>query len=124
MISNMDENIGKVLDLVDSLGIGDRTLIVFTSDNGPENGAGNSGPFKGRKRLLGEGGIRVPAIVRWKGHVKAGSTSDKFVLTTDLFPTFTHAAKIKMPSHIRIDGVSVLPMLLGEFLFPVDFIIL
>lgn len=94
MVSNMDFNIGRLLDLFDSLGIANNTLVVFTSDNGPENGAGYTGGLKGRKRLLTEGGIRVPCIWQWKGHIEAGSLSDKFALTTDLFPTILHAVKV------------------------------
>ena len=63
----MDYNIGRLVSLVDSLGIAENTLIFFTSDNGPENEAGSAGPFKGRKRLLAEGGMRVPAIAQWTG---------------------------------------------------------
>lgn len=116
MISNMDENIGRLLDVVDNLGIADDTLIFFTSDNGHEGQAGSSGPYLGLKRLVTEGGIRVPAICQWKGsnHIKPGSFSDKFIMTTDLFPTLLHAAKIRMPSHIRIDGFSFLPVLLND----------
>jgi len=114
MISNMDMNIGRVLSLVDELGIAENTLLLFTSDNGPENGAGFAGPFKGRKRLLSEGGIRVPFIVQWKGKIAPNTKSDKFALTTDLFPTLLHAARIRMPDHVRIDGMSILPVLLDH----------
>ena len=111
MVSNMDMNIGRLLDLVDQLGIAESTLIVFTSDNGPENGAGSAGRFKGRKRQLAEGGLRVPAIWQWKGALKPG-VNDKFALSTDLFPTILHAARVKVPPHVRLDGVSLLPALL------------
>lgn len=111
MITNMDANIGRILDTVESLGIAEDTLIFFTSDNGPEMDVGSAGPFKGKKRLLLEGGIRVPAIASWKGKIPAGSTSDAFMLTTDLFPTFIAAAAGDMPSNIRIDGFSFLPVL-------------
>jgi arylsulfatase A-like enzyme len=67
MIANMDYNIGRLLALLDKLGIAEQTLVFFTSDNGPENDAGSPGPFKGRKRLLTEGGIRIPAIAQWSG---------------------------------------------------------
>eukprot|EP01038_Epipyxis_sp_PR26KG_P009675 gene9675-13025_t len=111
MISNMDMNIGKLLTLLDELNIAKDTIVVFTSDNGPETSAGSTGLFKGGKRLLTEGGIRVPAIIQWKGKIKKGVASDKFVMSTDLFPTLIEAAGLSMPTHIRIDGVSVLPTL-------------
>lgn len=114
MISNMDMNIGRILKLLDQLDIASNTIVCFTSDNGPENNAGSSGPFLGLKRLLTEGGIRVPMIWQWKGRIKANSNTNKFALTTDLFPTLSHAAEISMPSHIRIDGTSFLPILEGE----------
>ena len=80
MISNMDVNIGNVLDTLDELHISENTLVIFTSDNGPEPGQGTGGSFKGSKRELREGGIRVPAMVQWKGKIAPGITSDKFVL--------------------------------------------
>lgn len=105
-------NIGRLLDVLDELGIAENTLVVFTSDNGPEEGAGSPGPFKGRKRYLNEGGIRVPTIVQWKGKVKAGSKSDRFAVNTDLFPTFMDAIGKPMPTTTRLDGISFLPLLL------------
>lgn len=89
------------------------TIIVFLSDNGPENGAGSAGPFKGRKRSLLEGGIRVPAIWQWVGRFPARQTSH-FGLSTDIFPTLLHAAGIPQPSNVRIDGVSLLPALVNR----------
>ena len=114
MIANLDANIGKLLKHLDTLGISENTFVMFTSDNGPENGAGSAGNFKGEKRLLTEGGIRVPAIVRWKNKIKAGTVSDKFIMSTDVFPTLVSVAKARLPLHIRIDGVSFLPVLLSR----------
>lgn len=111
MISNMDMNIGRLMDALDQLGVFDSTLVMFTSDNGPENEAGSTGKFKGQKRLLTEGGIRVPAIVVWPGRVPADTMSDKYAVGTDVYPTLIDAAGIMMPSHIRIDGMSILPLL-------------
>lgn len=111
MISNMDMNIGRLLDVLDQTGANENSLIMFTSDNGPENEAGSTGKFKGQKRLLTEGGIRVPAMASWRGYIPANSLSDKYVVGTDIYPTLIHAAGIRMPGHIRIDGISMLPML-------------
>lgn len=88
MVSSMDANIGRLRKAVNDLGISERTLIVFLSDNGPEEGAGSAGPYKGRKRSLYEGGIRVPALWQWKGHFPENRLMDFFGLSTDLFPTF------------------------------------
>eukprot|EP01042_Synura_sphagnicola_P001427 gene1427-1627_t len=126
----MDYNIGRLLGLLDELGISNDTLVVFTSDNGPENGAGSGGPrLKGMKRLLTEGGIRVPTIWQvsrgsptflsahvggqWDGEIPSGVVSNKFGVSTDIMPTLLHAAGISLPPHIRIDGTSLLPMLLN-----------
>jgi arylsulfatase A len=114
MIENMDFNIGKILTILENLSIAENTIVFFTSDNGPEDGAGSTGSFKGRKRLLSEGGIRVPAIVQWKGTVAPGSKTDKFAISTDLFPTLLEACSIAVPAHVRLDGVSVLPVFLSN----------
>lgn len=113
MITNMDMNIGRILKKLADLNIEEDTLVFFTSDNGPENDVGSAGPFKGRKRLLTEGGIRVPALAYWKGKIPPGSKSNAFMLTTDIFPTFIEAAGGQMPSNLRIDGFSALPTLLS-----------
>ena len=82
MITRMDDGIGRVLEAVKSRGLDARTLVLFSSDNGPHREAGHdhslfhsSGPFRGWKRDLTEGGIRVPFLARWPGHVPAGVVS-------------------------------------------------
>ena len=80
MISNMDMNIGRILNLINELNIAENTLVLFLSDNGPENGAGFTGQYKGRKRSLMEGGILVPAIAQWKGVIRKGTISSNFLL--------------------------------------------
>ncbi|NNE08213.1 MAG: sulfatase-like hydrolase/transferase [Gemmatimonadetes bacterium] len=89
-VSGLDREVGRLLDYLDDAGIADRTLFLFTSDNGPDDyhvsrsnhaGAGSTGPFRGRKRSLYEGGIRMPLLVRWPGHVPAGRVDDESVLT-------------------------------------------
>jgi arylsulfatase A-like enzyme len=125
----MDMNIGRILNALDTMGLEKNTLVVFLSDNGPENGAGDAyiislntapnssyvfmllgsaGPFQGRKRSLYEGGIRVPAAFRWPGRIPGNRLIDNFALSTDLFPTFLHAAGISKPKTIKIDGISIL----------------
>lgn len=113
MIANMDWNIGRLLAHLDELGVGKDTLVLFTSDNGPEIGAGFTGGFKGRKRLLTEGGIRVPCLWRWPNRIVAGSSTDVFAVSTDIFATVLDLVSVSLPAQHRIDGVSLLPVLLG-----------
>ena len=121
MITLLDKQVGEIMDLVDSLGIADNTLIVFTSDNGPhaEGGAhpaffNSSGGLRGIKRDLYEGGIRVPFIARWKGHIKAGRTSDHVAAFWDFFPTVADLVGKEIPADKGIDGISYLPELTGK----------
>lgn len=112
MVTAMDISIGMLLDAVKDLGYEDNTLIVFTSDNGPETSAGNSGPYKEGKRSLMEGGIRVPAIFQWVGHILPNTVIDSFGTLTDLYPTFIEAAELHKDVSIHMDGISLLPYLL------------
>lgn len=118
MITRLDADVGKVLDKLKELKIDQDTIVFFSSDNGPhkEGGVdpkffGSSGPLRGIKRDLYEGGIRVPMIVRWPGRVKAGSTNDQVWAFWDFLPTAAELAGVKPPP--GIDGISVVPTLLG-----------
>jgi arylsulfatase A-like enzyme len=119
MVTRMDRDIGAILHLLRELGLDDDTMIFFSSDNGPHREGGNdptffgsSGPFRGIKRSLHEGGIRVPAIVRWQGHVPAGKTSDHVWAFWDFLPTVAELIGAKAPT--KIDGLSIVPTLLGK----------
>ncbi|MCK0158316.1 arylsulfatase [Cellulophaga sp. F20128] len=119
MIDLLDQQVGEIMDKVSELGIADNTIIIFTSDNGPHREGGadpdyfnSNGEFKGTKRDLYEGGIRVPMIVKWPGKVKAASTSDHISAFWDIFPTFANIIGEQIPENI--DGISFLPELLGE----------
>ena len=105
----MDAEIGRLVDGLRRAGELDDTLIVFTSDNGPTVGAdtpGSAGPYRGRKASLYEGGMRQPLIVRWPGHVRAGSRDARSVVqAVDLFPTLARAAGARMPA--GVDGIDV-----------------
>lgn len=106
MIEAMDDAIGRLLDHLESLGLGDNTLVVFTSDNGGFAGVSDNRPLRAAKGHLYEGGIRVPLFVKWPGHVAAGSVSDENVISMDFMPTLLDAAGIRYRrSH---DGVSLL----------------
>ncbi|MEI6234100.1 MAG: arylsulfatase [Planctomycetota bacterium] len=118
MIGRMDADIGKLMALLKELKIDDRTLVIFTSDNGPHKEGGHDseffksrGPLRGIKRDLYEGGIRVPAIARWPGKVPAGKVSDQLWAFWDLLPTAAELTGQKAPE--GLDGVSVLPAILG-----------
>ncbi|MDP7133461.1 MAG: arylsulfatase, partial [Planctomycetota bacterium] len=119
MISRMDRSIGQILDLLDELKLSQNTLVIFSSDNGPSSEGGqslkffqSSGPLRGAKRSVWEGGIRVPMIARWPGRIKPGRTSDRPSAFWDFLPTACELAGVKPPP--EIDGISYLPELLGQ----------
>jgi N-acetylgalactosamine-6-sulfatase len=105
------------------MGIAENTIVVFSSDNGPEDihisnaghsGIGSAGPFRGRKRSLYEGGVRVPFIVRWPGRVPAGRVNDTSVVAgVDFFPTVCELAKVALPDDVQSDGESMADVWLG-----------
>jgi arylsulfatase A-like enzyme len=114
----MDRDVGRVMDLLAELGIDDNTLVVFTSDNGGQRGGGtNIDFFQGNRPLRGakgtnyEGGIRVPAIARWPGHIEAGSVSDHVWSFQDVMPTLAELGGAWAPD--GIDGISFVPTLKG-----------
>eukprot|EP01038_Epipyxis_sp_PR26KG_P008225 gene8225-11131_t len=111
MVSAMDKSVGMLLDSLKALNIEENTLVVFTSDNGPEMGAGTGGMYQEGKRSLMEGGVRVPAIWQWKGKIPANSYTTFFGGNTDLVPTFLDAANVKPPKGMKFDGISLLPVL-------------
>lgn len=125
-ISYMDAQIGRVLDWLENNSLSEKTVVVFTSDNGPvtddwinwyELGAyGSTGGYRGRKHYLYEGGIKVPAIVRYPGTVAAGSVSGEMVVGTDLFVTLALLGGGDVPGDRPIDGIDVRPVLSGETL--------
>lgn len=115
-ITALDKQIGRLRDFLEDLGIMNQSTLFFCSDNGPElNTPGSNGKFKGRKRSLHEGGIRVPAFIYSKSHMKAGSKVDVPCSTMDYFPTILDMAGIsdkKLES--AFDGESLLPVLSGK----------
>jgi arylsulfatase A-like enzyme len=119
MVSRLDRDVGRVLDLLDELGIADNTVVFFTSDNGPHREGGNdpdyfnsNGPLRGIKRDLYEGGIRVPMIARWPGRITAGSVTGHASAFWDFLPTACEIAGAACPS--GLDGISYLPALGGS----------
>ncbi|WP_316772932.1 arylsulfatase [Pedobacter frigiditerrae] len=119
MVTRLDKYVGQVMDKLKALGIDDNTLIVFTSDNGPHTEGGadpaffnSSGGFRGVKRDLYEGGIRVPFIANWPQKIKSPSVNNHIGAFWDLYPTFSELLGLKQNSYT--DGVSILPSILGE----------
>lgn len=139
VVDGADQRIGKVLTALDELNLADNTLVVFSSDNGPEHtgekkrhndgklnimqgkypygkyySTGSSGGLRGGKRDTYEGGLRVPFIVRWPAQVPAGRADTESIVTAvDLLPTFAEAAGAKLPEAYKSDGQSVLALLKG-----------
>ncbi|MCH8216755.1 MAG: arylsulfatase [Planctomycetes bacterium] len=119
MITRMDRDIGRLLDRLKDLGLDEKTLVIFTSDNGPHKEGGadptyfkSSGPLRGYKRALYEGGIRVPMIARWPGRIEAGAQSDHISAFWDFLPTCCDLVGIETPA--GLDGISMLPTLIGR----------
>jgi arylsulfatase A-like enzyme len=119
MITRLDADIGRLMERLKQSKVDDNTVIFFTSDNGPHKEGGvdpkfftSSGPLRGIKRDLYEGGIRVPMIVRWPAKIKPGQVSDFVWANWDFLPTAADIAMAKPPK--GIDGLSVLPLLTGQ----------
>jgi arylsulfatase A-like enzyme len=119
MVTRLDSHVGQIMKLLDELGLADNTLIIFTSDNGPHKEGGadpgffnSSAGFRGTKRDLYEGGIRVPMIASWPGKINPGTSTDHISAFWDVMPTFAEVANITAPNDI--DGISFLPTLLGQ----------
>ena len=115
MTEGMDTAIGRVLGALDTLGLTDNTLVIFTSDNGSLDG--DNRPLRGVKGYLYEGGIRVPWIVRWPGVVKPKTTSATPIISTDVYPTLLEAAGLTPDKGKVLDGLSIVPLLrqAGQF---------
>lgn len=123
-VTDLDRQVGRLLDRLGALGLAERTLVLFSSDNGPEeiavrnaghSGVGSAGPLRGRKRSLYEGGIRVPLIARWPGRVLAGRVDREAVLGgVDFFPTLAALTGAEVPAGHQPDGEDAGRALLGQ----------
>ncbi|MEO8028849.1 MAG: arylsulfatase, partial [Bryobacteraceae bacterium] len=127
MVTRLDGYVGRLLDTVKKQGLDSNTLVIFTSDNGPSAEAlhrpaffKSGGPYRGVKRELYEGGIRVPMIARWPGRVAAGKTSDHACAFWDVLPTLGELAGLPPPK--GIDGLSFAPELMGRSQAKHDFL--
>lgn len=117
-VTQLDAAFGRLMAELDRRGLAGKTLVLFTSDNGPaitrRHPHGSAGPLRDKKGSVYEGGIRVPGIIRWPGRVKPGTVSDEPVSGVDLLPSICHATGLKLPADRKLDGASWLPMLRGE----------
>jgi len=131
-VTQLDDAVGRLLKAVDTQGKRDESVVIFTSDNGPETPVtveesdnewedpirdrcfGTPGPWRGMKRYVYEGGHRVPGIVRWPGVIKAGTLSSELINGTDWMPTICKAVGIKVPDDRTIDGVDIAAALKGQ----------
>lgn len=121
-MTSLDAAIGKLLDYLDDAGLADNTLILFSSDNGPEDyncgnaanaGVGSPGQFRGRKRSPYLGGMRVPMLVRWPAKTPAGVKNDAVWSAVDFLPTFASLLGVELPPELKIDGEDLSPILAG-----------
>ena len=121
MVTRLDRDVGELFALLKRLGLDEKTMVMFTSDNGPHREGGPnydpaffnvSGPFSGIKRSLTDGGIRVPFLARWPGKIKAGTTSEHVGYFGDIMATYTELAGVKAPANL--DSISLVPTLLGR----------
>lgn len=119
MITRMDNDVGRLIGVLYELGIQQKTLVIFTSDNGPHSEGGHqheyfdaNGPLRGYKRDLYDGGIRAPTIAWWPGRIKPGTVSDEPLAAYDWLPTACELAGVTPPE--KTDGISYVPTLLGQ----------
>jgi arylsulfatase A-like enzyme len=106
MLANLDQALGTIMKAIDDNGFRDNTLLVFSNDNGPVLES-MSKPWRGTKNTTFEGGVRQPALLRWPGHIKPGSSKDGFVFVADFFPTFITLAGGKHAQERPIDGLDM-----------------
>ena len=123
VVTNADRHIGRLMDKLDELNLSDNTIVIFSADNGPEDihirnathsGVGSSGPFRGRKRSLYEGGVRTPFIIRWPNGVSAGRiNNDTPLCAVDFLPTFCNLAGVDIDG-LALDGEDMTDALRGR----------
>lgn len=112
MCENLDWNVGRVLRKLEQLKLSDNTIVIYFSDNGPNTWRWNGG-MKGRKGSVDEGGLRVPFLIRWPGHIKPGTRVSEICGAIDLLPTLARLAEVPLINQKPLDGKDFSPLLLG-----------
>jgi arylsulfatase A len=118
-VEELDWSVGQILATVSELGLAEKTLVIFSSDNGPW-WQGNPGLTRGRKMLTFDGGMRVPFVAQWPGVLPAGTRSDEMSMNFDLFATCLQLAGAPLPTDRIIDGRDIMPLLAGQSVSPHD----
>jgi arylsulfatase A-like enzyme len=113
MVTNIDDNLGRLFARLDELKLAENTMVIFITDNGPQQDRYVAG-MRGRKGSVFEGGIRVPCFVRWPAALKPGRKVDRIAAHIDLAPTILEACGAAPPAQVKLDGVSLLPLLRGD----------
>lgn len=117
VLEEIDWSVGEISDAIQKYGMEGNTLIIFASDNGPwlcyGNHAGSAGELREGKKTVFEGGVRVPAIMKWPGVIPPGETCSAPAMIIDILPTIAKLVRAKLPNH-KIDGKSILPLMKGE----------
>jgi arylsulfatase A-like enzyme len=113
MVTNIDDNVGRLLARLDELGLARDTIVLFLTDNGPAQVRYTSG-MRGRKGTVYDGGIRVPAFLRWPSTLAAGKEVDRIAAHIDIVPTLLEACGVARPDGLELDGVSLWPLLTGR----------
>ncbi|MEJ1241072.1 sulfatase [Chryseolinea sp. T2] len=117
VMMEIDWSVGEVLKALRENGLDNKTIVIFTSDNGPwmnyGNHAGSTGGLREAKGSSFEGGMRVPCLMRWKGTIQGGLISNSLSSTIDIFPTIAELLQLELPTH-KIDGVSLVPIIKGD----------
>lgn len=118
-ITAMDEQIGRLKKVLQEKGVAENTILFFCSDNGPSDplakaGIASAGPFRGHKHQMWEGGLRVPSLIEWPGHIKGGQTTAYQASTVDYLPTILDMLNLPEIKKVPLDGISLVPMLNGE----------
>jgi arylsulfatase A-like enzyme len=118
VIMEIDWSVGQILQTLNRLGLDERTLVIFTSDNGPwlsyGDHGGSAGPLREGKGTMFEGGVRVPCIMRWPGKIPAASATNEFAATIDVLPTIAKLVGTKLPADRMIDGKDIWPLMSGQ----------
>jgi arylsulfatase A-like enzyme len=113
MVSEMDKGVGEIVTALSEASILDNTIVIFCSDNGATT-LGSNGALRGFKATNFEGGHRVPCVVQWPGHIDAGNESTQLMVSMDLFPTLSGMAGVELPKRLKLDGIDLSEITLGE----------